>query len=129
MKTLTKTLILFTALITMFCACKKENSSATSLTGRWKLVQSKVGTGGPGQWVTVPAEQSTYVQFDANGKLQGTAFAGYTSYAVKDSVTLVFSKDDNTKENYAYSINNGLLDVSPVGPIFCTEGCIYRFSK
>jgi hypothetical protein len=48
---------------------------------------------------------------------------------VKDSVTLVFTKDDNTKENYAYSINNGLLDLSPAGPIFCTEGCTYRFSK
>lgn len=129
MKTLPKTLILIAILTTMFCACKKDNSGGDSLTGKWKMVQSKVGIAGPGQWVTVPDDKSTYVQFDANGKLEGTAFVGYTTYTVKDSVTLVFTKPDNTVENYRYSISNELLDLSPAGPILCTEGCTYRFGR
>jgi hypothetical protein len=118
-------------MLVFICACNKDSNSQATFTGKWKLTAAKVGTGGPGQWVTISGQQSdtSYVQFNPNGKLLSTAFAGYTSYVVKDSVTVVFAKDDNTKENYSYSINNGLLDLSPAGPIFCTEGCTYRFSR
>ncbi len=54
-----------------------------------------------------------FVQFEGDGKLQGTVFSDYATYTVKDSITLTFIKTDNTEQNYMYSLKGGLLTMSP----------------
>jgi hypothetical protein len=128
MKTLTN--ILSITMIVVICACNKEKIDNSSLTGKWKLTQTLISAGGPTQWAAVPAKTNyDYVQYDSDGKLEGTVFPDYVKYAIKDSVTLIFTKNDNTQQNYRYSIKNGQLTMSPAGPILCIEGCALGFSK
>ena len=126
MKSLTT--ILFAAIVMIVCSCKKDSSyNNQSLLGKWTLTETYVGNGGPGTWTKVSVAAN--VQFDPNGALEGSAFPGYSRYTIKDSTTVVFTKQDNTTQNYAYRFNNGFLEMSPTGPVFCIEGCGLRFSR
>jgi hypothetical protein len=127
MKTITKILLL--SMVVFGFACKKADSGEpTALTGKWKLTERYISTGGPGQWT--PATGNDYVQFaNNNGTVSGTVFSDYIRYAIKDSVTVVFFKNDQTQQNYRYTIKNGVLQMGPAGPIYCIEGCDIRFTK
>lgn len=115
-------------LIIFICFCKKDSSN-TSLTGKWKETEYYLSIGGPGSWMPFSSNTNYYVQFNSNGSIEGNAFSGYISYTIKDSKTITLYKQDNTIENYSYSIANGILQMSPIGPIVCTEGCGSRFTK
>jgi len=130
MKTLSFILLALTALL--FVTCKKDGDTANAtLTGKWKLTESLLDQGdGSGKCQPVPASAaSVYVQFDTDGKLQGTAFPGYVSYVVKDSVTLTFTSKDNVLQNYRYSIKIDTIVMSPDGPIRCYEACGAKYVK
>jgi hypothetical protein len=130
MKTLSFTLLLFLGLFLI--TCKKDNSGVgdNTLTGRWKLSETYADPGdGSGKYLPVTKTNTAYVIFNADGTLNGTAFPNDVSYAVKDSVTLAITSKNHEVENYAYKITNGVLQMSPAGPIFCIEGCGQRFSK
>src|SRR5258708_4897247 len=132
MKALTFTFLLFAGFFLF--TCKKGGSPTipdNTLTGKWKLSESLADPGdGSGKWMPVAAALSSrYVQFDGNGKLEGTAFPNDVSYVVKDSITLTFISKDNVQQNYRYSIENGSLDMSPDGPIRCYEACGTRYVR
>lgn len=110
--------------------CKKENTSAASesLNGKWKIARRFISTGGPGQWVE--ANSNDYIIFNSNGKVSGTVYPQFTRYVLKDSVTMTLKNADNSQyENYKYKIKDSLLNMSPAGPIMCTEGCTDQFVK
>jgi hypothetical protein len=79
--------------------------------------------------MNVPANTNGYVQFDVNGNLKGNVFAGYSTYAFKDSVTLTFTGMNMNTQNYFYKITHDTLTMSPGGAIFCIEGCANMFIK
>lgn len=118
-------------IILFFTACKKDGHTAnTTLTGKWKLIESLADPGdGSGTWQPVSANPTIYVQFENNGKLSGTAFPGDVSYVVKDSVTLTFTSKDNVVQNYRYLIKIDTMFMSPDGPIRCIEACGMKYVK
>jgi hypothetical protein len=122
-------------LIVVFCGvlftCKKDGHTAgNNLTGKWKLTESLADPGdGSGKWTNVPTSPVVYVQFDSDGKLEGTAFPEYISYVIKDSVTLTFTSKDDVLQNYRYSIKAGTITISPDGPIRCFEACGTKYVK
>ncbi|WP_183556691.1 lipocalin family protein [Mucilaginibacter sp. SP1R1] len=121
---------LLVAIIIQTSACKKSNTSVvnTSLTGQWKLSRSLISSGGPQYWVK--ATNTSYVLFNDDGALGGTAFTDYKLYTIKDSVTLTFTTADKAKyQNFRYKIKGDSLTMSPNGPIFCIEGCAIQFVK
>jgi hypothetical protein len=127
MKHITYSLV--AAIILFVAACKKDTNSTVPLTGKWKLLASYISPGGPGVWTNVPAGDNRYIYFYGNGKLQSNMFWEFTKYSIKDSTTLIFTKIDNTIENYSYRIRHDSLTMSPAGPIFCIEGCATKFIK
>jgi hypothetical protein len=128
----TFTALLFMAVCLSLTTCKKDHLSTisdTTLTGKWTLTASLADPGdGSGKWTPISSSTS-YVQFDNDGKLEGTAFTDYVNYTVKDSVTLSFFTKDKVLQNYRYNINNGTLTMSPAGPIMCFEACGTRYTK
>ncbi len=144
MKTLT-TVLFATLLGCTFYACKKTGSATLtntltdtlSLSGKWTLAQYYSNPGGGGAWLQANDRMNGYMQFDTNGKLQSTVpdimgngtSAVYTTYAITDSVTVKFTRTDNSFENFTYSIKSGTLQLIPKGPILCFEGCGFRLTK
>ena len=111
-------------------ACKKgENGPVNTLSGRWNLIATYISTGAPGVWIAAGNQTHQYVQFNNDGKLLGNAFSDYATYAIKDTAAVVFSKKDNTIQNYRYAIKKDTLVLSPAGPIFCIEGCALKFTR
>jgi hypothetical protein len=117
------------AIILLASACSKENIKGNStLSGKWKLVETLADPGdGSGKWQQVL--NGTEVQFYANGTLSGTAFPIYTSYNIRDSVTLTFTQPDKTIQNFWYNIRHDTLFMTWAGPIMCIEACGMRFKK
>jgi hypothetical protein len=129
-----KTYILALALlITLFAgACKKDNiATGTTLTGKWKVTGHFISAGGPMYYVPATVKEDyDYATFNANGTVEGTTFKDYPTYKLKDSITITFTKADNTTyQNYRYKIQGDSLTMSPAGPIMCIEGCSIIFHK
>ncbi|MEO7214879.1 lipocalin family protein [Mucilaginibacter sp.] len=129
MKTLIKLSAM--AILLFLAACKKESKPAinATLSGKWQAeVQTTDGTGMP---VRITPPTPGYLQFNADGTLDGTVLDNYESYVIKDSATLVFTADDHTTtQNYRYTINGDELNLVPDGPIRCFDaGCGYYFTK
>jgi hypothetical protein len=122
-----KYLILLSAVFVL--SCNKEKDGPQTLIGKWKLFSSSYSEGGPMITKRAPTDNKYYVQFNSDGRLEGTSFAEYKTYSVKDSVTLVFKKSDNVIQNYAYIIKGNTLTLGPAGPIYCIEGCSSTFIK
>lgn len=114
-------------------SCSKDKAKLIvdeTLSGTWKLSASYADIGnGQGKWTPVSEHSASLVTFKDNGVLEGNAFSDYSTYSVKDSVTLTFFKKDKTEQNYRFKIGNGELTMSPAGPIMCIEGCGSKFVK
>lgn len=121
--------ILSIVLLFLFTACDKETVELDqdSIAGKWKLRESYLSEGGAGKWEQ--SKKDVVVEFKTDGSLAGNAFQSYVSYSIKDTKTIVFSKADKTEQNYAYELKDGVLTMSPSGPIMCIEGCADRFVK
>jgi hypothetical protein len=116
-------------LLFLFAACDKENVKvdASSLPGTWKLSESYSSNGSKGSWTK--SKDNLVVEFNSDGSFSGNAYPDYVSYSIKDGSTIVLLKKDKTEQNYAYGIKNGVLTMSPSGPIMCIEGCADHFNK
>lgn len=122
-------------LLLFITSCSKDKANIThddTLKGTWKLSESYIDIGdGRGKWRPV-SEYSTQISlltFKDSGVLDGSAYSKYVTYAVKDSITLTFYEKDKTEQNFRFNISNGVLTMSPSGPIFCIEGCGQKFRK
>ena len=107
MKTFTRILIAIAALA-FLSTCKKENGThRTPLTGIWRSVEGLADPGdGSGTWQPIAENNQVILQFDTDGRLEGTAFPEYVSYTLKDSVTVTFTSGKKEVQNYRFSINN-----------------------
>ena len=106
-------------------SCEKDNFiQSSSLAGKWKLVGSYYSIGGPS--IYTEAKNKSYIFFNKEGGVQFDG-AGFTSYKLKDSVTITLVNPDQTEFDYFYKITDGQLSLSP-RTVVCIEGCssIYR---
>lgn len=87
-----------------------------------------ISAGGPLYFV--PADGKDYVDFNANGIIDGSAFPDFKFYTIKDNVTINMPKlDKTTYENYQCNFKGDTLSMSPAGPVFCIEGCTIKLVK
>lgn len=116
-------------LLFLFAGCDKDTVELDqdSIPGKWKLRESYVSDGSPGKWVQ--SKTDLVVEFKSDGTLAGNVFTGYATYTIKDAKTIVLFKADKTEQNYAYELKDGVLTLSPAGPIMCIEGCADRFVR
>ncbi|HWW42395.1 lipocalin family protein [Pedobacter sp.] len=127
--------LLLVSCLFLMVSCSKDNAKLVvddTLQGTWKLSASYADIGnGQGKWMPVSEHSASLylVTFKDNGVLEGNAYSDYSTYSVKDSVTLTFFKKDKTEQNYRFKISNGELTMSPAGPIMCIEGCGSKFVK
>jgi hypothetical protein len=127
-------LLLF-VLVFFVAACDKDNLQTTdnTLTGKWKLSETLADPGdGSGEWTPVAKKTPyDYIEFKENGNFTGTAWIlnEYKSYMLKDDITIQFSIDEDRKQEFRYSIINGVLSMSPSYPSFCIEPCGARYVK
>jgi hypothetical protein len=133
MKTCSKLLIIVTILV--IAACSKENMEIIDvfgnpkvLVGKWKLSETLSDPGdGSGKWTKVSRDNNQYIEFKENGEL---IYGNYKTYMVKDSTTLTFTEADGVTYQYlSYALQNGILSLSPAGPIWCIEACGTRYKK
>jgi hypothetical protein len=136
MNTFTRTVII--AAVLFVSACSKENmeiidvyANPDVLIGKWKLSETLADPGdGSGQWKKVANDTNQYIEFKADGKFSGNIYVDYTTYAVRDSSIITFTKADGvTYQNERYKLQGGVLSLSPAGPIYCIEACGARFKK
>jgi len=126
-----RNLTIVAILIILFsAACKKDNVKETNtLTGKWRTAGNMVSAGGPMYYVA-PQNKDIYVQFNTDNTLGGDAFPGFSSFKIKDSVTVTFTKPDKTTyQNYNFSFRHDTLFISPREPIMCIEGCAALFVR
>jgi hypothetical protein len=121
-------------IISAISSCQKADVTTEAkdikLTGKWMLVSRFISAGPPGEWYNVPANANNYVEFKADGNLTGNQFTEYSTYAVKDSITVTLTKSNsNVIQNYSYKIDGNFLTLSPAGPIFCIEGCATKYIR
>jgi hypothetical protein len=116
-------------LLFLFAGCDKDTVELDqdTIPGKWKLRESYISDGSPGKWEQ--SKKDLVVEFKTDGSLAGNVFSNYVSYVIKDTKTIVFMKADKTEQNYAYELKDGVLTMSPSGPIMCVEGCADRFIK
>jgi hypothetical protein len=111
-------------------SCSKDNADPKTLTGRWKYYGSSISAGGPQQFHRAAEDDKNFILFENNSKLTSTVFPQYVKYAIKDSVTVTFTKANNEIQNFAFVIKDNLLHLSPIGPgPVCIEGCSTSFIK
>ena len=116
--------------LVLIFSCKKDNTSGAGIYGKWRLTETLADPGnGLGEWMKVSASSNDYVEFRPDGKVKSTLFAEYATYVLTDSTTITFSKENKTVQHYRYSIKDGVLTMSPNGPIYCIERCGSRFKK
>lgn len=111
-------------------ACTKQGAAPNaSLTGKWKYTGGMMSSGGPQYFV--PATKSTdYLQLNTDGTMDWTTSTEYKKYTLKDSVTLVMTHADGSNyQNYYYHIKGDSLSIGPNGPVYCFEGCSFKFVK
>ena len=104
MKTLSKILIIILAV--QLCACKKDNTNSSTnkqLTGKWQLIRTRIGNGGPGEWVN--DDKTDIEQFNTYGTLTGSIFSD-CKYVVKNSTVLTIITKTNATGNNTYTTNN-----------------------
>lgn len=119
------------AAFSLCSACKKEsNGSRSPLTGIWRSTEGLADAGnGNAKWLPIAENEQVILQFNTDGRLEGTAFPNYVSYTLKDPVTVTFASEKKELQNYSFSISDGKLTISPAGPVVCYEGCATRFVK
>jgi hypothetical protein len=136
-----KTFFVVALVVTSFCCSRNidtpDPTLATdplyqSIAGKWNYTENGVSSGGPMQWLTVPAGE--WIEFKSDGSV-GTnipAFSGVTSFQVLDSARVkilipTFSKG-YVIERFTFSSTDGSLLLTPLEPA-CIEGCGSRFKR
>src|SRR5665213_376467 len=91
------------AIIMIAGSCKKGAvDPAHPLIGKGKVTANFISPGGLGAWINVAKGTNDFVQFNADGSIKGNVFPQYSTYAYKDSITLIFTGANVNAENYYY---------------------------
>lgn len=125
-------------LIPIFCllfaiSCSKDNPSRdqTLTGGKWKLTETLADPGG-GNAKWQPAGKKSRIEnisFKDNGEVEWDLYTDFKTYAIKDSVTLSFTRADKSVQTYFYEIKGDKLTMSPREPFRCIEACGSKYVK
>ena len=131
--------LLMTLCFTTFSSCEKLLSEScmeeeSPLTGKWQFVEQYVSIGGTGNWnAVVPGGQT--IEFKKDGKF--TASAGFQKeanrYEVLDNNRIKISPVPGESGSvilfYTFSNSQNELQLSPLEPSRCIEGCASKFLR
>jgi hypothetical protein len=132
-----KTLLVTMTFMAMFGCHKDKNSgdaAARQIIGEWNYVEQYVSNGGPGVWNKVQPEGLT-MEFKAGGQFTSSLefLKGANRYEIIDSVQLKISPVANSLGhvvmNYTFLNKNNELQLSPLLPARCIEGCASKFTR
>jgi hypothetical protein len=122
-----------------FTACEKMHpgmcgDEKSQLTGKWKYVEQYTSNGGPGTWNTVaPAGQTIEFKKDGNFSASGSFQKEARRYELLDHDRVKISPAPNETGfvimAYTFSNSNNELQLSPLEPSKCIEGCASKFVR
>ncbi|WP_299535995.1 lipocalin family protein [Ulvibacterium sp.] len=105
------------------------------LIGSWKLVETYLDPGGGGiDWNTV--DNGDIFKFDDDGKYRRTntfenIFNSSGDYVFEEGLLeLSYTNDgEEMEENFSVQMSEDTMVLSPAGPRFCIEACLYRYKR
>lgn len=101
----------------------------SALTGRWQLVETKIGIGSPGSWQPVASGVVYQLNSDSTFVLSEhpVCTAGFW-YFTNNMLHLEFECPASDEQIYYYSLSALHLTLSPA-KILCMEGCQFKYRK
>lgn len=100
------------------------------LHGKWKFSAYYVDPGdGSGKWQKTADSVKQFVSFFKNGHIIGNYFDNAKSYKIEKHKRFSITSFDNKVQTYIYEIKHNTLQISPIYPYFCFEGCVYKFVR
>ena len=119
--------LLLIAMIVWSCA-DHEATSVQTLTGKWLLIEEKIGTGPPGVWL--PAAVPVTIEYKADGTFTTTAHPDCTgTYTVTDDILKVVLDCAGQQEEWSDRFHlDTHLTLTPA-IVLCDEGCEYKYKK
>jgi len=128
-------------LVLFFVKCDTKNEEGigrevpllvNNIVGEWQLEASKISIGERAEWKIV--ENGGVYTFELNG-----AYTYVINKDSKESGTYIFdnenkiisfnTNDKDETQNYLVKLGADKMILSPNGPVFCTDGCSYRYKK
>lgn len=108
---------------------------STSFVGEWLLKETFISPGGSSEWTEV-TDGHRYI-FNKNGSYKKTDFnkelLELGEYELKEGELYLYFLTEHKKDTLGFSAAfNGtrdMLTISPLYPVMCIEGCLYRFEK
>jgi hypothetical protein len=131
-------LVAITFMASMF-GCHKDKTGnrfpeEKHVIGAWSYVEQYVSNGGPGVWNKVQPGGET-IEFRADGSFRSSVefLKGANRYEIIDSVQLKIAPIANSLGhvvmNFTFLNNNNELQLSPLLPARCIEGCASKFTR
>lgn len=128
---------LYGILVLLFAACsgsKSLNDGGNTLTGTWLYTEQYTSIGGPGNWSPAqPSGQKITFQTDGNFVSTGEILKGSSRFEILDSLRIKLTPAPNEKGfvvlGYVLDSSGRYLELYPLEPTRCIEGCMSKFQK
>ncbi len=116
------------------CSCADQEPSdeekLSALTGRWQLVEKKVGIGSRGSWQ--PVDEGPVYQLNTDSTFFLSEHPACVSGFFHLTGSLLFLNFEcptyDEEQTYYYSLSTLQLTLSPA-TVVCTEGCQFKYKK
>ncbi|WP_422079565.1 lipocalin family protein [Ulvibacterium sp.] len=131
---------LFLFVFFVLLSCQNDSTqrnvplTANLLHGSWQLIETYISPGGKTDWK--PVENGNIFTFDNEGGFARTNTFKNTpnsagTYDLNNNVLkITYTRDSKEeKENFIVQISENTMTLSPAGPIFCSEPCLYRYKR
>jgi hypothetical protein len=118
-------------------ACKKSNEPIepieNSLIGKWTYTEYYISSGGPGEWRPVTPKQTIEFKPDGTFIPSESFLKDANHFEILDSVKVKFQPASTSSGfilmGYAIDTMARELQMYPVNPIMCIEGCSSKFTR
>ena len=130
--------LLMTLTVSLFTSCEKLlpycGEEETPLTGKWKYVEEYKSNGGAGSWSTVsPGDQTIEFKKDGAFAASGSFQKEARRYEILNNDRVKISPAPNESGyvilSYTFSNSDNELQLSPLEPSRCIEGCASKFLR
>ncbi len=131
---------LFLLVFCMILSCQNDSTqrkiplTANLLHGSWQLVETYISPGGETDWMEV--ENGDIFNFNGDGSFTRTntfenkSNSAGTYVLEGDILKLVYIRDGKEEEeNFSVQMFENTMTLSPAGPRFCIEPCLYRYKR
>jgi hypothetical protein len=123
-------LIIFITLLPVILSLKSIAQTKSPLYGKWRFSAYNVDPGdGSGRWQKTADSIKQFVLFFKNGRIKGNYFGGAKTYRIEKHKRFSITSFNHKVQTYTYEVKQDTLQISPIYPYFCFEGCAYQFTK